>query len=220
MIRHKSRMFKKPLRGLVGWWPMREGTCTTLKDVIGGNDATLVGSPSWDLDDGANGVIYNGSSQYATVADAAALRLAGVMTISIDFQIDTDTDHVLLQKGTTTEAGSYRLAYNSASQKIRAFRGDGSSDDFINATSVLSTGVRYHLVVVWTTATTAVTYQDGVSTESGTIGGTPADSGGALRIAANNSAGELMPGRVYGLSIWDRTLSEAEANQDYRAGAF
>ena len=70
-------------QGLVGYWPLNEGTGTAALDQSGnGNNGTLVNGPGWTAGLFGNALSFNGTNQYVNVADAASLDLPGPWTVS------------------------------------------------------------------------------------------------------------------------------------------
>ena len=67
----------------VGWWPMEEGSGTTIVDASGtGNDGTLSGAPTWGAGVIGLALDLNGTSDYALVPDAASLDITDEITLA------------------------------------------------------------------------------------------------------------------------------------------
>lgn len=65
----------------VAHWKLNDAAGTTAVDWIGGYNGTLIG-PSWTTGKLAGGLLFDGASDYVTIADATAFKVTGAMTIA------------------------------------------------------------------------------------------------------------------------------------------
>ena len=74
--------------GLVAYWSFDEGSGTTAQDVIGSNNGTLNGDPSWV--DGISGkaLDFDGSGDYVDVPNSPDLNPTDAITITTWFKAD------------------------------------------------------------------------------------------------------------------------------------
>lgn len=71
--------------GLVAWYPMTEGSGTTLNDYQGTNNGTLTNGPTWQKEkDGGYSLKFNGSNQTVNIGSGLSTGLTKI-TISIWF---------------------------------------------------------------------------------------------------------------------------------------
>lgn len=115
-----------------------------------GQSVTLVDSPTLD----ANGLVLNGTSQYATYPDVASNSLFDQLTLFCWFQVDTldAADQVLMAKwdeGDNNKA--FRLFIDATTDIIQAIiSSDGAADSLdISTTATISTGSDYFVVLTW-----------------------------------------------------------------------
>ena len=116
---------------LVAWWPMDEGSGTTVADVSGnGLDGSLVGSPAWA--DG--GVVFDGSDDEMVVTHDAALAITGDMTMAGWVKYAAYDWHMLFVKANSGTAGPYMAYVNASRGTIEFWRGNGSGSAYVEST--------------------------------------------------------------------------------------
>lgn len=149
-------------------------------------------------------VTLNGSTQYLTIADDAALTLTPPWSLSFWFAIlAPNTDAYILSWGTPATASSaywryYRADGESYPGKIRGYFLDAESDGFTGVSGDVSGSTDWHHCLVTYDASTRITYIDGEVTLSGSVPG----------VGAINSANDLYLGRWSGGNPWNGKLAE------------
>ncbi len=84
-----------PFLGLVGHWKFDDGSGTTAVDSSSqANDGSVVNTPTWTTGISNGALIFNGTTQYASITDAG----------SLDFGIDDFTIAAWIKMGTTANA--------------------------------------------------------------------------------------------------------------------
>jgi hypothetical protein len=229
---HKSHLFKLPRPGnLVGFWPTREGTGTTTKDLVGGNDGTLVNTPAWTQ--GADGQWYTNfvaaDSKSISLGNPAALRL-GVFTwallVTPTLNISDNTYRPFL--GAYNAAGSrsnYTLNMNRSGlangrKPYLEFSNSAGSVHALSGTTLLSAEVQYLLVVSFD-GTTSKIYVDGALENSGTPGFSP-DTTTAVDIAfgKNGAFAQYSSHAHHWGAAWDVALDASEVAYLSTLGSF
>lgn len=189
----------------VGWWPMDEGSGTTVADVSGnGLDGSLVGSPSWA--DG--GVVFDGSDDEMVVTHDAALAITGNMTMMAWVKYASYDWHMLFVKANSGTAGPYTAYVNAVRGTIEFHRGNGTLSDYVESTDPGPTD-EWYFVAVTMSGTTVTHYLNGASNGSGTLSTTIGDSGTDLRFGRRTD-GFYLTGSAKNIRLFDRALSGAE----------
>jgi len=100
--------------GLVGYWKMDDGRGNRARDFSGwGNDATLVGSPTWIAVANGLALNLNGSTSDATVADQAGLDSANGLTLAAWIRPHALANQVLISRARVGSINGYELALSS-----------------------------------------------------------------------------------------------------------
>ena len=219
------------LTGLISYWNLDEASGDAV-DAHGSNDLTNVSSATYGAAKINNGVILNGSDQYLTIADGAqsGLDITGNLTLAfwINFSsYNGSTGYMPLGKAdfVAADTRAYYIEFNiSGSNKFDFEAGDGSSSVRQGVSWSPSTGVWYHLAVVYTTAAGSVKfYVDGVQ-QGATQTGFPtsiANTSAAFQIGAGLDGAQsyFINGMIDEVGVWARALSGAEITALYNSGA-
>lgn len=228
----KSRLFKLPrLANCVGFWPTREGTGTTTKDIVGGNTGTLVNTPTWAQD--ANGLwgttFALASSQYISLGNPAALRLSTFTWAVYVTPTGTITDNVTRRFMGAYNAAASRSNFTIGMQRSGAtsgrtaygeFTSSGGSSHSLFGTTLLNSGTPYLLVFSFDGTTTRV-YVNGTQENSGTPGFSPDTS-----TSMNIMLGKLGDFAAYSdhthhwAAMWNKALDASEVAYLPKLGSF
>lgn len=194
------------------WWPLDETSGTTANDVHGGHHGTHVNSPTLS----ANGVTYNGSTQYTTLAD----RYLNYFTAGIRVKMSSAGDRKYIFNNwngsgfaiTTRESSPYGL--------LRTMVTTSPGGNYINyATADLADG-NEHIILLTHTATQIIIssdlFADVVRTS---VTGDLYDSPNPINIARNAAGGDYWPGRAAQAFICG-ALTADERNFIINGGAF
>ena len=85
---------------LVGDWKANEGSGTTLVDSSGlANNGTILGNPTWVAGQHGQAIRFDGTGDYATVADNASLDISGAITMATWVKPETAAYPVPDQEG-------------------------------------------------------------------------------------------------------------------------
>lgn len=210
-----------PRQGLAAFWPMREGTGTNLRDMIGGHDATISGA-TWTKSNGVWTLDHDGSTDICTGPSVAALRPASVSVggwIKLDVA-DTSYETIISNRATSSATNGYLISHGAAGTQRFNFLCslDGSTwGTFLTANADYSAGTWYHVMGTFTSGAGRL-YIDGVEqTATSSASGSVNYGTDDLRFCADSN-GFHMDGSVNYFCLYDRALSAAEVAYIHRLG--
>lgn len=212
--------------GTYAYWPFDTGSGPLAYDVgPNGDDASLVGSPTWQTGMVGKAVQLDGSTQYVTTASQVAGPSA--FTIECWFKANAGSDGYLMGFGDAATGASTnldRLAYLDSAGHV-VFGTNPSSIKTITTTASYNDGSWHHLAASLGAGGLKL-YLDGVQRGGDQTTTTAGSYSGYWRFGYDNLtgwpsapaqphfAGLIDEGRVY-----SRQLSDAEVADDYTAGA-
>jgi len=211
--------------GPVSLWRLDEGSGAMANDAKGVNHGTLIRSPSYVAGVAGNALRFNGVNNYVTVADSASLDLTSQGTVMAWIYVDSHKPwagiiHKGASKSFTDEA--YSLQLYSGSKRVMCGFNDGQR--IAQGSTMLDTGIWYHVCGTWDQNTIWVYVNGVVDGSIATNGILPRVSTGSLQIGAqlteiyNSGLGYLgFDGRIDEAMIFDRTLSADEIHSYYRS---
>jgi hypothetical protein len=161
--------------GLVGSWPMDEGSGTTVHDHSGfGNDGVLSGSATWDA---PSGLSFDGQPGQVKIIDDSVLEPATAVTVSawVKHEGSPGQYRYIFAKGATgCVAASYAL-YTAPSGGLEFYVAKGLGSPYVGSPDA-GTRVwdgRWHLVVGTFDGTAVRLFVDGTQVGSGTSDTSP-----------------------------------------------
>ena len=169
--------------------------------------------------------LFNGTSDFLSVADDATLDFANTDKISISIWVRPDTlgaNRTIAAKGDAANSSNYGFRIDSTKDLLWFIRTTVSSWNIWESTSttLFSTGTWSHVVITHTmgTGSSFKLYVDGVdsagSWTTGTGNDTPAQNSGPLVVGRVRPGADFFDGRLAELAIWKGvalTLNEAIA---------
>ena len=222
--------------GLVGFWPLTDGSGTTAVDISsGGNDGTASGGVTWDATtigtaagfDGVNGYIDLGDNyDFGDGTTDSAFSVSGWMYL--DALPAAGVSASLFSKTSQNVGDTNGSAYNvqvssSGVFALRLYDDSGSNQiNAVSAASAISTGTWYHLAVTYDSSgsnTGIEVYVDGVNAvdSRGTGSGTYVameDETTTAKIGCaflNNATYEgFVDGNIQNVRVYNRALSSTE----------
>jgi hypothetical protein len=214
-----------PTDGLVAWYPLDEGTGTTVGDASGhGRDGVVEGETAWDPD---GGFAFSGGG----AGSGNAVRLpddlvSGLDAITVAFEVlvhpeFTADAHFVLNLGNTAvgtpQSGDGYLMLETIPLRaaVTAAAWSAESGNVTSKGSNLAKGVRKH-VAYTQTGSTGVLYEDGVEVaRTTTVSVTPGEIGGGR--TTHNYLGRSayaddasFRGTLRDVRIYDHALPAAE----------
>lgn len=217
--------------GLVGYWPMNEGTSTIAGDFSGnGNSATAVGGPgawatgklgkAYDLQQVNNGHFNAGS--------AASLDNIEKITIVAWTAPDNagETSSGACSGGNLIQKAEWCFGFAGTSNKWKLqYRWSFGGTNWITSSAPFTPNGTYHHVALTydgsSTSNDPVIYVDGIpqTLDDASPGGTRNDdSGGDLIIGMGVADINEYDGRIDEIRVYNRVLSAAEITSLYNSG--
>jgi len=163
------------------------------------------------------------STPFFQVPDAASLQLTGVVSIEcwvkfISF-VAAGENFICAKIDAGGDIAPYALSVSTGG-KIRFWRGDGTTSNYLESTATLSTGTWYHVVATAAggSGSTRYIHINGAYDNGSSIVQAVADGASVLRIGLRAGAATRTNMILDELRIWDRAITEGEAKQLYNGG--
>jgi glucose/arabinose dehydrogenase len=206
-----------PLAGdVVAAYAFGEGTGTILRDTSGnGNDGTILNATWTTAGRYGSALVFNGSTAWVTVADAASLDLTTGMTLEAwvrpSVTMSTSWRSIILKE--RSGGLCYSLYANTTAATPGTYINVGGADQNVQGTSAIPTNAWTHLAATYD-GTTLRLYVNGALVRSATVAGALVTSGGVLRIGGNAVWGERFNGYIDEVRLYNRALSAGEIAND------
>lgn len=210
--------------GLVGFWPMDEGSGTTIRDLSGNGttlNGTAIGSPTWTT--GANCKVgtcltfNSASSQKVNISNNSKLNLNGASGMSMSAWVKTASVSTgsIINKSEGTTLTAYALSVSPANVSLL----NGKSAK--NGNKTVNDGVWRHIVttISGTSPYTYNIYVDGVLDSTGTSTEAISTNTNTLALAGQNDSGygSYFTGTIDQVRLYNRTLTDDEIKSMYIA---
>ncbi len=200
---------------LVGYWKMEEGGGTKARDLSGwGNDASLVGSPTWTP--GAKGLAINlnGSTSYGLVSDQANLDATTGLTLSAWIKPGAQGNQDIISRAILGSVDGYTLGLSPSSPGTvfmqlneattgNAYRLDSLTHYPFNGNTWMHVAATYD-------GTTMRMYINGVEEQSNSGPSSIAANLLNLGIGAQSDGARRFRGHLDEVRIYRRALSASE----------
>lgn len=185
------------------------------------NDGTVYGATATTgrLNDTNGAYNFDGSGDYIQIPDDNSLDV-GTGDFSISFWINKNSHgHAggYLTKRSGDEGWLIRENNNPHGDDILSYVEDSNSDAYTIYNLNLSTGVWYHIVVVYDRNGNAELFLDTVSQGTYTISGVSGsyDNSADLFIGSQNAGNYGIDAKLDEVSLWNRTLNSSEISDLY-----
>ncbi len=219
--------------GPVGWWKFDECQGDTLHDSSGNNNSgthsgsTTMGTCSdgtnttaWSK--GATGkrnssLYFNGTDDYVNIGSGTSLDQTSQVSVSAWVYPTNNTGwYVIFQRGDGTPNG-YRLKISNTSKW--AFNPDASGS-WTYSTDDAAINTWSYVVGTWDGTTTKL-YVNGVLVSTTSDSGTPTSTAGEVANIGSygNGAGQLFPGQIDDVRIYNYALTASQVKNVYNNGA-
>jgi hypothetical protein len=204
-----------PSSGLIGGWPMNEGSGATILDATGhGLDGALAGGPGWVAGMDGLALALNGTSQYALVPDDDRLDLTGPITLAAWIKPGKlGTANVIAKANFVSNpvVPGYELNLSTTGKPFVRFN---ASDTYrVNgATSYPSDGTAWMHVAATYDGAVIRLYVNGVLDGSlaSTFGISTNDLPLGIGAQSDGNTGRLFKGALDEARVYDRALSLGE----------
>src|SRR5207247_967986 len=159
------------------------------------------------LADVSLGMLFNGKSGFISVPNAAAVQLAGDLTIELWVNTPLASRQTLISKGWTGEF-ELTLEYTGA---LNLYNGNGTiGQSVISPRGAVAPNVWQHIVVTREAATRTVQfYVNGVAKGSSTYTLTVAPTASPISIGRNNGGPLFVTGSIDEVALYKVALSPA-----------
>jgi hypothetical protein len=194
--------------GLVGWWPLNEGTGSSAGDFSGsGNAGTLENAPAWTTGALGGALSFTRASQQSVALGAAGLPLGdSPYTLSAWIKPASEDDEQGIigwgDYGTSDAVNALRLTSTGVDNYWW-------SDDLLASASGLADG-NWHLVTATYDGTTRAIYVDGAEINSDTPGPHAATDTSPRIGVTDPDFNEYFDGALDDVRVYDRALSASE----------
>ncbi len=205
--------------GLVGYWPMDEGSGSSTQDLSGNsNIGTWSGTPAGTSGYYSGGKVgswagyFNGSSDMVSIPDTASLDLSSALSVSLWLKTSGGMAMDILTKSTTSPNYSMDIT-----GKIRFFGYEGATPVgyTTGVGNILNDGI-WHYVVGTYDGSFFKLYEDGALVASGGAVGNLSTNANALQVGYRPAVGFFL-GSIDDVRIYNRALSAAEIQAMYNA---
>ena len=200
--------------GLVAYWKMNEGSGTTLVDDSGfGNNGTLLGSPVWVTGKAGSALKLDGTTQYATVANAASLNISSAITLAVWIRPEKLAAQKIIAKYSTGVDG-YSLIMLSTGKVTFQFNQFTSTTTKLNSNTLYPTdGVTWmHVAATYDGAIIKI-YINGVLDKSVTLPATPINTNTLPVLIGQESGGTgIFKGTMDDARIYNYALTSTEVS--------
>lgn len=207
--------------GLIAFWRFSQRSGTTVTDLIGTANGTLVGAPVSGYTGGINNEPHLTSTRFPGInasmtASATALHPGDTFTIEIWFQRDIlGTSLTTAQTVYEGQAGGIRIGFDTSSKLLIEKVGTGTH--FVSTASI-SDDDWHHLVITRAPADTDV-YLDGSVVAGTTTPQTFTTGTGAVTVAATSAATQYFRGYLSAIALYSTVLSQTTVRKRYSRGA-
>lgn len=208
-----------PANTLAGRWTADDGSGNVMADAsVYGNNASLIGSPTWVNGMSGAAIRFNGSNQYATVPDHSSLNIANAITLAAWIRPErTGSAQVIMKKGLTGQIDGYELSLVSNGKVFfRANQQTNGENCRLNSSATHpSDGVTWMHIAATFDGSTIKLYVNGEMNKSLTLS-TPVSilsNSLPLGIGAQSNGSNRYQGALDDLRIYNRVLSASEISE-------
>ena len=208
--------------GLVGYWPMDDGSGSTAADISGGSDGSISGA-TWTTGKYGSGLNFDGTNDFVSCGSGSTLRPSTTLSVSAWVRPDRFAYYEGIA-GTIHDTGStesgYLIMTNTSSRFGAGACGSGDSTiTYLNA-GTYSAGSWYH-VMLTNDGSTSRLYVNGTQVtsvgESTPMDYTPASVFEIGRYSDDNET-HYFDGIIDEVAVWDRALTQMEVTYLYNGG--
>ncbi len=211
--------------GLVGWWPIGEGSGSTTLDMSGsGNVGTWNGSTT-------NGSYYamgkvgmyagnfDGVGDYVNVPTNAVMNsTVGTWSLWVNTSAATGILPAFLSRADGNSNNGISIFLQSGKPTVWVVNNSASIVLSKNGAAAINNGAWHNVVFAFNGVSPAYLYVDGAQVASGTPSGAWNFNNQAFRIAkAVDASFTFLPGQINDVRIYNRALSAAEVAALYNA---
>ncbi|MFA6095874.1 MAG: LamG domain-containing protein [Candidatus Paceibacterota bacterium] len=209
--------------GIVGWWPLNEGTSTIAHDISGyGNNGTLTNMESatdWVAGRKGKALTFDGVDERIDLPNMSS-RITGSFTISFWTKVLSDQANERQFFSTYVNSSNEIGVSIASSNKFRFYTGaSGSSNNVLDGTNDVELNRWYHVTMVFDDSTkTKSRYIDGVFEASAATTVTIGWPNTVSYISHMPAQSRQMNAVIDDFRIYSKALSPTEVAALYQAG--
>ncbi len=206
--------------GLVGYWPLNEGSSTKAGDLSGnGLTGTLSGNPvpAWISGKHNKGLSFSGTAgcgnpctNYGLVT-TSSFSLPTTLTVCVWIYPNRSEVKEIIIHGSAAPPTAFELYQNGLSVSLR-----GGSNTAVSSSNSLTLN-SWNFVCGTISATTGIVYINGVGSTPATVAA-PNSSSASLNIGAYNNNNYAFNGKIDDVRIYNRALSASDVLKLYQSG--
>jgi hypothetical protein len=205
-----------PPAGLVAAYGFNAGSGTAAADASGnGNGGTLSGATWTTAGRFGSALVFNGTSNWVTVADSNSLDLTTGMTLEawVYPAVQPTGWRTIIAKEQTAGVPYFLHAGSSSSNRPATGVLVAGTEQQLFGGTRLTANTWTHLAATYDGANQRL-YVNGVQVASRSQTGAITTSTGALRIGGNSMWGEYFQGRIDEVRVYSRVLAQTEIQTD------
>lgn len=204
-----------PPAGMVGWWP-GDGSAN---DIVGGDNGTLHGGATYAAGEVGEAFSLNGTDAFVQAPDAPDLdpTSAGSQDAWVNFsQLPSVAVHIMEIIG----KGGFGTDFDLQAETDNRFHFYIAAGTEVSSTTVIQTGVWYHVVGTWDAKAGLKMYVNGVLEDTNSTLLTRSASSEPLMIGNQPAFGpRLFNGLIDEVQVFGRALTAAEVEAIFDAGS-
>ena len=216
---------------LIAWWKLNasdtyDGTNWTIKDHAGSNDGTSSGMTQANLVQSdlsftsgysPYALDFDGVNDYITISGASNLNISGDLTMSMWFKANsfTNYEYIFRLGSGTTINGDRMIGFKNSKISTNTYADTSGAYDVLGNTT-LSTGVWYHVAIVYS-SNTVIIYLNG-NADSSSIPTTMGTISYVNTTIAQSYNSNYFDGSISNCSIWNSSLTSAQISEIYSEG--
>ncbi|MDE2144883.1 MAG: hypothetical protein KGJ01_02885, partial [Patescibacteria group bacterium] len=203
------------IHGLVGYWPLNEGSGTTAYDNSGwNNNGSLLDAPTWIQGINNGGLYFTTSTQYVSASDYG-LQTASVVPITFTAWIKTSNSGI---EQVVSSGGNSAMEANRGGQVFLHECTPGDTGTTVNSNINLDDGNWHFIAVSYSTNNNATIFELDNSNVTVTANGQPTSGGSNFLIGDGQCDGNVYTAYPYSLAsarIYKTTLTVAQLQAIY-----
>ena len=218
---------------LIAWWKLNasdtydSSTGTwTIKDHAGSNTGTSSGMTQANLVQSdlsftsgysPYALDFDGVNDYITISGASNLNISGDLTMSMWFKANsfTNYEYIFRLGSGTTINGDRMIGFKNSKISTNTYADTSGAYDVLGNTT-LSTGVWYHVAIVYS-SNTVIIYLNG-NADSSSIPTTMGTISYVNTTIAQSYNSNYFDGSISNCSIWNASLTSAQISEIYNEG--
>ena len=199
--------------GLVGDWKADEGSGTTLVDSSGlANNGTILGNPTWVAGQHGQAIRFDGTGDYATVADNASLDISGAITMATWVKPEKVATQYLIKKAIQSGTDGYELSLATTGFPFVRFNATASMTTYRvdSPTAYPSDGTTWMHLAATSDGTTIRLYVNGAEVATKPAPAAITTNNLALGIGGQSDGVSTLQGAMDDVLLYNRALSASE----------